>query len=221
MNEYQGRRRVSINFVKYFLSNVLLFCVPILWGKVFSSAHAQVEPRRVADVLRVLQPLGAVLLTRRASRELGKYTGPTNEELFDCVLPCLSDSERPYWDSCETVLTTSTPLNFCRCSSPSKRVSKERGSKPEAAYDSMGTTMKEDDRQPEISSAMHKPICTKTAASGGSCRDLPRRTPQRGCGKPELASKGIHSISNCLRQPPPAAPAKDGFGVEGQRGLLR
>jgi len=27
-----------------------------------------------------------------------KYTGPTNEELFDCVLPCLPDSERPYWD---------------------------------------------------------------------------------------------------------------------------
>jgi hypothetical protein len=30
---------------------------------------------------------------------MGKYTGPTNEELFDCVLPCLPDSECPYWDA--------------------------------------------------------------------------------------------------------------------------
>jgi hypothetical protein len=31
------------------------------------------------------------------SHLMGKYTGPSNEELLDCVLPCLPDSERPYW----------------------------------------------------------------------------------------------------------------------------
>src|SRR5580658_4075806 len=56
-----------------------------------------------------------------------------------------------------------------------------------------------------------------TAASGGTCKgDLPLRTPQRGSGKSEQSQRGesgpdIGTITS-LRQPPPAAPAKDGSG---------
>ena len=56
-----------------------------------------------------------------------------------------------------------------------------------------------------------------TAASGGTCKgDLPLKTPQRGSGKSEQLQGGesgpdFGTITS-LRQPPPAAPAKDGFG---------
>jgi len=47
-------------------------------------------------------------------------------------------------------------------------------------------------------------------------RDLPLRTPQRGSGKSEqsqLRASGAGRWDDAsLRQPPPAAPAKDGFG---------
>jgi hypothetical protein len=47
-------------------------------------------------------------------------------------------------------------------------------------------------------------------------RDLPLRTPQRGSGKSEQSQGGASGpdmgTTTSLRQPPPAAPAKDGFG---------
>jgi hypothetical protein len=47
-------------------------------------------------------------------------------------------------------------------------------------------------------------------------RDLPLRTPQRASGKSERSQGGASGpdigTTTSLRQPPPAAPAKDGFG---------
>jgi hypothetical protein len=55
------------------------------------------------------------------------------------------------------------------------------------------------------------------AAIGGTCKgDLPLKTPQRGSGKSEQSQCGESGpdigIITSLRQPPPAAPAKDGLG---------
>ena len=55
--------------------------------------------------------------------------------------------------------------------------------------------------------------------------DLPLRAPRRGCGKSEQYLQGmsgpdIGTIAS-LRQPPPAAPAKDGFGRLHAQPILR
>ncbi len=53
------------------------------------------SPETLREVARMAVEIDLASIS--GSRLTGKYTGPTNEELYDCVLPCLPDSERPYW----------------------------------------------------------------------------------------------------------------------------
>jgi hypothetical protein len=95
-----------------------------------------------------------------------------------------------------------------------KRTSKEPASTPKAARNAMRTTIKASDARCESRSAIHELNCTETSRQRRLVqRDVPLRTPRRGSGKSEPISEEIHLISNSLRQPPPAAPAKNGFGV--------
>jgi hypothetical protein len=58
--------------------------------------------------------------------------------------------------------------------------------------------------------------CTKNSRQRRHVqRDLPLKTPQRGSGKSEPSVGNVRAgqwNDASLRQPPPAAPAKDGFG---------
>ena len=53
------------------------------------------SPNTLREVARMAVEIDLASIS--GSQLMDKYTGPSNEELLDCVLPSLPDSERPYW----------------------------------------------------------------------------------------------------------------------------
>lgn len=54
------------------------------------------SPETMRQVARMAVETDLAAIT--GSDLMDKYTGPSNEHLFDCILACISASERPYWE---------------------------------------------------------------------------------------------------------------------------
>lgn len=65
-----------------------------LLAAILASPKTMREIARMAVETNLAGIMGSHLMDR--------YTGPSNEELLDCVLPCLPENERPYWEELRT-----------------------------------------------------------------------------------------------------------------------